>query len=1221
MNLVLGAPSTTTQQLRIVADLTVGSLQDASSACSNTLVRGEGLRVGYNSKPNYVFIEEKTSSFMSIDPGQGSVLYILELSTRSGVVFSNQQDFNYTIVDLPQGVHFVTYYAGPVVTGTVQLSIFCISRSNLINNVPYTVSFTEVPPPSLSNATFSRSGTQILLNFSIPTDQAGYYGHFDCGAILEPQYLTPFSYVNIWAGAGAYCYWTTPSRMVVQLGNNALPRIGDTIGIQGGILSGIAPFATPAAPASGAYIVGPPEQDEPILLISAPRFISGCTPNVTLDSTSSLGTTGRDWFIPITWSLLNTTLPGSAAIQAVLATKTGQTVIDLDRGLFAPGIDYTIVATAGNHFPKISSGTAEFRVLNDESLEVEILSGSSIRTTWDAELAIPVQIRNPCNISVVSYQYQWSGIDEFTAAYLAVQALPLTVKNLWIPPRSMALDGVYNFNFTYTAVLADNRTIELWDTFEIVVDPTGEIYAIVLNGDRTVDRGLDFELDPTHSVDTSDSLDPFEFKWNCVRNSGTKFGLDCFDYQSDFLSTGRIFVSANTLASGQYLFSLIAGKNNFTRYDSLSILITVVDTDVLDLGYGMPAVTIDPFDGDSNRISVHEPLRLKGVIDSPEHDFNYTWEVSPPLFNISDHSTPLPSQFGFILDPYVLIPGIHYHFTLSATNGAGTAISSADLVAHVPAAAGRCWLNALNTSANYQLNLYRIACVEWETYVGENARTFQFGYVSPLSGRDVISTPSPNLWPRADLSVPYGTQEIFALIHAAAGATIQRVSFIINITGLSVVSDPDVSIDPVLKEWMYPRAMYGAEEEAYSLALASLEWLNYQGTWFDTSTNTTQPLWDTPIAFIDTELETKYRRVYQDCSDALNILPPFSVNRYSVRLLSEVYACMTSPTSATDPLLIYSVQSFVARSALYFPYFEHDEQSVMAFLQGSWNQLMSQQYLSYSPGEHVPLAESITDVLNFLQRGIWHGMYIRTAPRIYSWKDVFMGTVYATNSELGSYQNLSMGGASVTLGSELVNLFQTTTSETYAAWGFTLLYQNTFLFEQSTQGIKSPILQLQLTQPSTSELFTLVSDLSTKSPITIYLPELTTFDPQQLAPIVPPSFYCASWDFGEHRWISTGIEYNPSYNTTDRDPRPACSSVHLSEFAAFQALNDGIDNGHVPTDPGVGWWIFAGILGAILLAICFLLAALLWRMRRRKRDDKEAFVSPEMVALNREDID
>ncbi|MDP2436913.1 MAG: hypothetical protein Q8P67_14275, partial [archaeon] len=545
-NLLIGAPVDTKQSLRVSGSLTIGGFVEAS-VCSNTFVRGEGISNGYNSRPNFVFIEEKTPSLRS--PGANQNDYALELSTQGGIVYSDLSDFNYTIAKGDDGAALVTYFASARVTGSTLLSIICNGdRENLVNGQPYPVQFLEVPPPTIVNATFSHSGTQITMNFTISTNKGGYDSIFDCAEILDPAYLSPFTFVNTWVGTGGFCFWTSSSVLVVQLGNNALPRVGDTIGVQGGKIAGIKPFQTLAVDAHGAILISPPWQDVPMILISTPRFLSPCSKEVVLDATPSLGTTGRDWYVPIQWFLVDSTVPGFAAIQAALTAQNTQMVVILDAALFTEGVDYVVEATAANHFGNVTSGRATFQRIPDESLEIDVLGGELVYVRWDAEMSLQAHVRNPCNLSVSSYEFAWTGVDEATSRYLAISKLQLDVKNLWIPAYSLNFNLTYMFNLTYTATLTDQSRVAVWDTITVVVDPTGDIYAYVVGGDRTIDRTTEFDLDPTHSVDTSGSLEQFSFKWNCQRASGTSFGLPCFEYQDDFLSTDRIHVDSDTLS-------------------------------------------------------------------------------------------------------------------------------------------------------------------------------------------------------------------------------------------------------------------------------------------------------------------------------------------------------------------------------------------------------------------------------------------------------------------------------------------------------------------------------------------------------------------------------------------------------------------------------------------------------------------------------------------------
>jgi hypothetical protein len=686
-------------------------------------------------------------------------------------------------------------------------------------------------------------------------------------------------------------------------------------------------------------------------------------------------------------------------------------------------------------------------------------------------------------------------------------------------------------------------------------------------------------------------------------------------------------VSGDTLPSGVYVVTLVAGKNNYTRYDITTAVITIVDTESYGFTYGVPNVEIVSLP--TRLIPAGQPLRLLGTIgptttSQPFVLSNYTWSVSPALFNLTLYSIPIPAQYGILVDTSVFEPGIHYAFTLSASNEAGTSNSTVVILSQVPPESGRCSITALNTSQpELNISLYEIECVQWETYQGENMRTFQFGYVSGLTGRDVILTPSPSLWPQGKVAVPHGTSEVFVLIRGLPGQSHKRITFYLDtMTPLSVITDPASTVNPIMESWTAPYASYGDQEMVFTSVMTCLEWLNYQGQWLDSTNNISYPLWNTPIAYTDDAYEIAVRSAFQRASDLINSVPVPGLNQYSVRILSELYASSTNPTSANDANLLYANQAFPSKWMADLPLYELDSVSVTTLLEAVWNQHIAQQYVAFEPGQHAPLAQAITDLLNYLHIGLVNGAIENIPPSIYTWKDVHMIMQFGYSEDFVNNTVLDLAGVTVDLGSQIPKLYSTIAkTEADYAWGLIVLYQDTFLYEQSTQGISSPIVHVQVIEPSTQSLLTLTSFLDASTPVRLYLPELPIYNPGQLDIVSPLTQYCASWDSATGAWVSKELGFFGPFNTSANDPRPGCESLHLSEFAYFTELVGTDTNANISTDPGVGWWVYAGVLAALLAGICFMAALLVWRMRKKKNADKEAFVAPEMMGVTREDID
>lgn len=1189
--------------LRVSGSLTIGATS-TEAVCSKTRVSGVGSVNGSNSNPNYIFLETKDQ--LGYSPGQDGPTFTLSMTALNNTQFVNP-DFNYTITSYNDGVYLVTYFVSRRVTQGALLYINC--NGVLVPGSPYFITFIEVPPPTISNAFFQTSGTSILVNFSIPTDRAGYTGHFDCANILDPTALTPRVTVAQWIGEGGYCYFQTNRILVVQLGNNAMPYVGDTIGILGGKLSGIAPFATQPGDPTNSDIKAPTQPlDSPMPQISAPRYVSPCSETVVLDTSGSLGTGGREWEQGVAWKLLSTTAPGATAIQNALDAANKASIVELPTSLFTPGIDYEFSVYVINFMQKTANTSAVIQVLEEDNFEIDIKGGPKLWVRVDQQVSLVAEIANPCNFSIIDFSFEWTGLNNVSSDYIEARTTLGSQKNLWIAANSLDIDEDYIFMVNYTATFADGHQLWTVDTIEMAVDMYGPIYSIVVAGDRQIDKSSSFVLDPTTSLDVTGSLESFEYKWDCTRNSFPYTGLRCFYKQDLFLSSVRLNIDSGVLLAGQYLFSLVVykGSGNETRSSSQTVVVQVIDSESVSITYGVPYVAIEslgtPF------ISVHEPFRIRGEVTG-ENVANWTYTFDPPV-DLSD-AYVLEDDFGLIIPANTFQTGIYYSVTLKAYNDIGYGSSTVVLIAHAPAAGGRCRATP-TTLSDSSINLlpYHVFCTQWETFHGEDARTFEFGYVSPLTGRDVILTMEPSLWSSADISVPYGTGTILVNIWAAGGQTVNRVELQIDTPPLTVSKDPTTEVLPIVTNWAAAYASFGSQEQVIHATMSALEWINCQGLIVEAD-NYTYCSWNEPLIYTDTTYESANRVVRQQAMQNIVQLDIEYASSYSVRTLAEIYASGTTPSSATDQNLIYTSQTFPFKWMEHLPYLTLGDQTVEALWEGVWNQLMSQLNFVYTPGQHVPFGQALTDLISYTHMGIQNGMFSKQPARSHAWKDVNSIMVRDLTENMASYQTLTLMNATVDLGTEVITRYTSLSTEEFA-WGLVVLFQNTFLYEESSEGIKSALIHIQVVEPEDQSLFE-IEDLTT--PIRFQLPALPMWNPFNRE--VLPDTECVYWDSSIPAWSLSGM----NYNITDSTDVKWCTSSHLSQFAVRNDLGT-FSAPDTNQDPGFGWWIFAGVLSFLLVGI-IILTILLFRRRHQEAKEKEleAFMGPSVVNVVRENME
>jgi REJ domain len=1253
------------QVLRLAdgAVLTLG-LGSEPLDCKNTIVRGEGIFNGTNKGPNYVFIESRDAANLS--PGEGSPdgkaandYWIIEMRSPSDEVFLDSLQFNYTLADGDDGVFFLTYLAS--ITGFNFLSVFCDNRQNPVPGSPFEIGFLELKPPTVDpetgggGAVFCEKGVCAMLTFSLNTNQAGLQGHFDCAELLDEATTGSGGEANFerWLGDGGYCYWRSPSVLIIVFGNNALPTATtqSTLGIRGGILAGAPPFITEVAPPSEVQLALPASPMAPAIMVDAPRHLPSCAATLSLDTRSSTGTGGRDWAIGVSWSVSVDSGSGGnvAAVQAALseaataAAASDAVLIAIDASLLEPDVDYVFRASATNWMGVAGSGETTVARGATDAPTVQILGGAHVYMRQDTQLFLDTRVANPCGVDVASFSFLWRGGNNETRDLIADVIEPLDffdeetrVKSLVVPAGALETGTLYEFIVDYNVTLADgsNRTMGASDS--IIVEPVlGPVWAIISSGDRVVDKRDQFELDPVASIDTADIDEPFVYTWACVRNTAPFIGRKCFDKPDLYLQSTRVDVPGELLQGGQYIFTLLLQKGE--RNSSATSIVTVIDTEEESSDGGVPFVLID--DLGIAEWPVNEPLVLSGTVttDSRRPLVNVTWTVTPDDFNFTDPDnfvvapSGAPTEPTIILKPNVLFAGVDYKFQLSAANVLGTGSATITLRGDEPPLGGRCSATPLNRTGD-DYNWQRLECMQWEDDRKHTGRYVDWTFVSPSTGREVPLTLDHSLGTAHEVLLPPGTELAYAYVADAVGGATRRVVAVTSPPPRVVDADiVDNVFDPTIEGIVAQLASIGAHDEVANYAYYFFDQLDVVEVFDDPERdNRTSVRCCETVIYDDVEALAR-RRARHLLANAVRDSLLATLTEQSFRTFAELTAYMTTPSNDNDENSMLDMQRFPFEYMEWMSEHAMSDSVAKALMQSAWNQVRTTPFVSFSPGRHIRLAQAIVDFVNLFTMGLQSESRVIVPPRYVSWKTAESVSLLARVSELSQVENrvLQVRNVTVDLGGvpARARSLLAKRDNPLVSWSLTVFDENVFYYEQSSEGINSPIVYVQLVDTQESAAMD-IENLDMTDPLRLMLPTRQVYNPLQRMEF-PEQQSCVWWlepDIAANEegyfWTSqktvSGLECRysdqlelPNTNSTRQLAFPICQCNHMTEFATRIELGSFAPDGLSTTNDDFGWYIFAGILGALLLAIIIWGAYYIhrWRIEQAQKAE-EAFIQP-----------
>ena len=132
---------------------------------------------------------------------------------------------------------------------------------------------TKPPPPELTYANFTPDAAGVLIEFDMPTDEAGFSGYFDCDEVIVDADQT--------IDYGCKCLFLNPWELLVEVTSNVTSRIGTVVTLKDSVLGllsilNLCPFGS-SEYASGSVVIQWPEAPlTPVVRISGSQRVQYC---------------------------------------------------------------------------------------------------------------------------------------------------------------------------------------------------------------------------------------------------------------------------------------------------------------------------------------------------------------------------------------------------------------------------------------------------------------------------------------------------------------------------------------------------------------------------------------------------------------------------------------------------------------------------------------------------------------------------------------------------------------------------------------------------------------------------------------------------------------------------------------------------------------------------------------------------------------------------------
>eukprot|EP01034_Spumella_vulgaris_P030758 gene30758-38018_t len=375
----------------------------------------------------------------------------------------------------------------------------------------------NVPPPVpvMTSAQFTSDGSALVVTFSSLTDKGGALNSFDCGSV--------FWFKKI---ANALCSWMDFSRVQVlfvssQSGVKQSPssflNVGDGIKINRnnkirafcGVTNTTACMHYDTVVSANVTVLSPSSPALPNVVINAPPQIGACT-DLTLDLTSSTGSSGRDW-LSSEYHVLDSIDRVAYALETFLNNhtlfRTTPPRNTIPYSMLSAGHVYTFQITLCNFLNACSTSSKSVTISNSTQLVPIISILSDVFTVQTSDKSVSLQA-TAYTLNCISDVPKYNNL-----------------KYVWKLPAFILQPKI-----TYKIALTVTSTISRLSstTFTTIQVADGSLVS-VLKGANSVQKlkiGSFLALDGSQSYDTNYKTDAatisknalkLNYKWSCLQ--------------------------------------------------------------------------------------------------------------------------------------------------------------------------------------------------------------------------------------------------------------------------------------------------------------------------------------------------------------------------------------------------------------------------------------------------------------------------------------------------------------------------------------------------------------------------------------------------------------------------------------------------------------------------------------------------------------------------------
>lgn len=491
----------------------------------------------------------------------------------------------------------------------------------MINILP---SDAELPPPKIRNATFSNSGSALLIFFDSPTNFGNITSiYWKCSLL--------FQFYN---DINSNCTWISSSSVKANLGpydkSVKFISINDEIQLVSRKLHVLQENQT-------VIIRSPDKPVIPNVVISVIRTISYCN-DVTIDATLSSGDGSRDW-ISIVWNVTSTyDNTGIGKILQYLNKNivTTQAPITIPSHLFE-WTTYIVSLTLTNFLFQSSSQNAIFTIVGNSNIpQISFLQASQFSILNSNKLIINAVISRPHCADKFQISYKWY-IQNSTNEYIKFSSLnPFDISSLYLAPYTLNGGDKYRVSVEVTALPTVNNTIATTASNSVIVTvKKGPLIAVISQGNVFVVPFISkFPLDAKSTIDTSKknlNIDHLVFEWSCIIISPASYGIPCnIKQNSSSLINNNLVISSykyiidGTLLTTELLYEVtLLVSSTDGRYSEASIILSsngVSSSAYVQVSRNLPTTSL--VDTDARLIIKGEIIHLETNI---ENNYTASW--------------------------------------------------------------------------------------------------------------------------------------------------------------------------------------------------------------------------------------------------------------------------------------------------------------------------------------------------------------------------------------------------------------------------------------------------------------------------------------------------------------------------------------------------------------------------------------------------------------------